>query len=332
MICPHCGTQNAPGDRFCEQCGGPLPPAAATDPAITMDGSTEDYTLVPQSGGDPVELGARAVVGRMTSCDVPVQDKSVSREHARLTQMPGGYVLEDLNSTNGTLVNGSRISEATIVRTGDRITFGTVEYLLQGGAPAAATQSQPASALDFPPLQPSIAPQSIPQATWNEGAEAAPPVQADNPVSVEEVDVLPGAAANAVVPMQAEEAPGITAPDTSAAAEPVGAALADEVVAAAARLNDLVQRLADEMSGATSVRPVSAAPDLSDVLSGVPASPLTPEELLQAQTVLDGLAADPRDLELLMQIGRLAPALSRLVQQYGQIENTLNAVIARTAT
>jgi hypothetical protein len=57
---------------------------------------------------------------------------------------------------------------------------------------------------------------------------------------------------------------------------------------------------------------------------------MTQADLAQAQTVLDGLAADPRDLELLMQIGKLAPALSRLVQQYGQIENTLNAVIEAT--
>jgi pSer/pThr/pTyr-binding forkhead associated (FHA) protein len=79
--------------------------------------------LVWPGGSTPV--GANAlVIGRSKDCDVPLADGNVSRRHAELGRSEEGFVLRDLDSTNGTLVNGRRIRRAT-VGAGDEITIGT---------------------------------------------------------------------------------------------------------------------------------------------------------------------------------------------------------------
>jgi pSer/pThr/pTyr-binding forkhead associated (FHA) protein len=66
-------------------------------------------------------------------------DSEISRRHARFRQLGGGQILvEDLNSTNGTLVNGQRISAPYVLAPGDQITLGKTTLQLEGGAPAAA--------------------------------------------------------------------------------------------------------------------------------------------------------------------------------------------------
>jgi len=150
MICPRCQTPNSDEDKFCEQCGAPLP--ALTQPDAMDDhvsgptmlagpGAPSVLVRLGPDGGTPYPLGSRAVVGRLESCDVPVNDKSVSREHARLSRLRDGYVIEDLGSTNGTLVNGRRINEAVLLRPGDRVTIGSVDFRYDVEAPA---QAEPA--------------------------------------------------------------------------------------------------------------------------------------------------------------------------------------------
>src|SRR5205823_333036 len=55
---------------------------------------------------------------------VVVDDPSVSSNHCRLTQTPNGFVLEDLQSTNGTCVNGKPLRGSVQVSTGDQIILG----------------------------------------------------------------------------------------------------------------------------------------------------------------------------------------------------------------
>jgi DNA-binding winged helix-turn-helix (wHTH) protein len=66
-------------------------------------------------------------VGRDEDCDVHLNDASVSRRHARLSVDGTAVVVEDLDSKNGTCVNGKRIGARTPVANGDTVTFGTVE-------------------------------------------------------------------------------------------------------------------------------------------------------------------------------------------------------------
>ncbi len=63
------------------------------------------------------------ILGRHDSCDVVLSDPSVSRRHARLVFRDGNWVLQDLHSTNGTLVNGVRVGRCTL-RPGDRLALG----------------------------------------------------------------------------------------------------------------------------------------------------------------------------------------------------------------
>ena len=67
--------------------------------------------------------GERLLLGRHPGCDVVLLEPSVSRRHALLTLRDGVWVLRDLASTNGTLLNGIRVGR-TSVRSGDILTLG----------------------------------------------------------------------------------------------------------------------------------------------------------------------------------------------------------------
>jgi predicted component of type VI protein secretion system len=66
-------------------------------------------------------------VGREPVNDVVLSDPEISRRHARIMYQAGRYVLEDLGSTNGTSVNGRRLTEPTVLNAGDVIDFA--EYV-----------------------------------------------------------------------------------------------------------------------------------------------------------------------------------------------------------
>ena len=73
--------------------------------------------------------GAIRTIGRATGADFIVDAPLVSRVHCRLTALPGGDLeVRDLNSTNGTFVNGERIENA-VLAPGDRIQVGRVELV-----------------------------------------------------------------------------------------------------------------------------------------------------------------------------------------------------------
>lgn len=71
-------------------------------------------------------------IGRMPECDLQLFDTTVSRYHAEFRRSPAGWLLVDLNSTNGTRVNGWRISSPTSVQPGDEVAFGSVTFSLNG--------------------------------------------------------------------------------------------------------------------------------------------------------------------------------------------------------
>jgi hypothetical protein len=69
------------------------------------------------------------LVGRHPACDLVLGEPSVSRRHAQLTHRDGKWVIQDLASTNGTLVNGERVGRAAL-RAGDLVTLGELTILL----------------------------------------------------------------------------------------------------------------------------------------------------------------------------------------------------------
>jgi hypothetical protein len=68
---------------------------------------------------------AGVTLGRSRQCDVVLSDPNVSRQHAEIRPRGGSWVLEDLGSTNGSLLNGRRIEGPEVVKPGDEIEIGT---------------------------------------------------------------------------------------------------------------------------------------------------------------------------------------------------------------
>ncbi|MDD2498783.1 MAG: FHA domain-containing protein [Desulfitobacteriaceae bacterium] len=74
-------------------------------------------------------LGELVTIGRSARNDIILRDPYISGEHARISHIDGSYFLEDLDSTNGTFVNGEKINKPLILKNGDKISFRQVEYL-----------------------------------------------------------------------------------------------------------------------------------------------------------------------------------------------------------
>lgn len=78
------------------------------------------------------------VIGRTPECDVILYDAGVSRRHARIFDEGAGFHIEDLGSSNGTVVNGSKVSKQPL-KDGDSITLGPVKFTfasIAGDVPA----------------------------------------------------------------------------------------------------------------------------------------------------------------------------------------------------
>jgi hypothetical protein len=87
--------------------------------------------LVVQSGSEPGRVyevtspGQRLIVGRQSGNDIVVPDEQVSRKHAQIEERGGTLVITDMDSSNGTFVNGTRISSTMQLRNGDMVQVGT---------------------------------------------------------------------------------------------------------------------------------------------------------------------------------------------------------------
>ncbi len=94
--------------------------------------------IVGSEIGKRVELGAEnLVIGRSQSTDLQLDIDNVSRSHAAVVPMLGGYILRDLGSTNGTFVNDARVHEHPL-RDGDQIRIGRamLKFLTGGNVEA----------------------------------------------------------------------------------------------------------------------------------------------------------------------------------------------------
>ncbi len=88
----------------------------------------------PQRSSSMKLKGDIIIVGRDAGCDVPVSDPTVSRRHARITRRAGRITVTDLNSSNGTFVNGLRITGEVEVRPGDTIALGSYTFRITDAA------------------------------------------------------------------------------------------------------------------------------------------------------------------------------------------------------
>jgi len=98
-----------------------------------LEGEREGETV-------PISEARGAIIGRSPSNTVYIRDKNVSRIHCQLVISDQGCVISDLQSTNGTFVNGKRITECTL-EPDDRIKVGLVVLSLEEYEPDQADRA-----------------------------------------------------------------------------------------------------------------------------------------------------------------------------------------------
>ncbi len=98
-----------------------------------MDHEEEYPMLVAQEGplkGQRWALSNTLMIGRDATCEVVVQDRQVSRFHARLTPTAEGVMLEDLGSKNGTHHNGTELMAPVMLQDGDMVGIALAQQFL----------------------------------------------------------------------------------------------------------------------------------------------------------------------------------------------------------
>ena len=95
--------------------------------------------LIPNGGGEEIPLlKPKLLVGRRDSCDICLQFSNVSSRHCELEFINGYWQVTDLNSANGTKINGTRVDQKWLMP-GDEIGFAkhffTISYTPLGDAP-----------------------------------------------------------------------------------------------------------------------------------------------------------------------------------------------------
>jgi len=110
----------------------------------------ESFRLVVRRGPQPnqaYELKKDVVtLGRDITNDITINDPEVSRHHLRFMRGGGGFTVEDLGSTNGTFINGQRVTAPRLLRPGDMVGLGetvTLAYEPAGTMPGAMPSTAP---------------------------------------------------------------------------------------------------------------------------------------------------------------------------------------------
>lgn len=99
-----------------------------------MKNSNQEYPLlIAQTGpleGQRWKINATLVVGRERDCDIIIPLRQVSRRHSQITPSPDGAILEDLDSKNGTYLNGNLVDEPMPLSDGDEIQISLAQDFL----------------------------------------------------------------------------------------------------------------------------------------------------------------------------------------------------------
>ncbi len=157
--------------------------------------SEPQFQLVIRKGpqvGQVFHLDAHSlIIGRDPMSDITINDPEISRQHARLTLMEEGFQIEDLGSTNGTFVNGQRLSnEPVSLQPGQAINMGSgvrlvyeiagtlesdVSTMVDEAPPwTAASAAPPLAITESPADQPASSPVYASPPTFHSSAAPSP--------------------------------------------------------------------------------------------------------------------------------------------------------------
>lgn len=136
------------------------------------------FQLVMHSGPTPGKTfpmeGDVLTIGREASNAIAINDAEVSRKHAQLVFQGGKYIITDLGSTNGTFVNGQRLTGQHVLQPGEIISLGeqiSLLYEVVAQVDPNATMISSAARVSVPPA-PAQAPQPKPQPQYQPQAQA----------------------------------------------------------------------------------------------------------------------------------------------------------------
>lgn len=429
MTCPSCGAPNHADFSFCLQCGHPLDQADQESEQVgatradmmpleagTMAMEPLPNTVVPQSetqgAGAPsvrlrVESGSvdeavigldrpLTVIGRRQGSDVVIHDTNVSRMHAQIKRDGSRLMIEDTDSSNGTIVNDERIERPRELHAGDVIRVGDAVFIFEqdvaaqaddddldmspegstmaidlespmtslGGAPELMLPSlapRPATPPSIP--SPVAAPLTPPPAIMDGGhtafaevgdyqqagdedelspvpqRSAAPEATSEPPAMVSAVSAPanpPGAVnvSDMSVARQNTPAPTGSPGSTSAALESLRRELTEvgqELGAFSGTLGglaDRVDRLERTLDAATgdlaSVADAIRGPDATVLkelqgITGDIEKAADGPQLDDAIKVLEQLATQPRDIELLLKLSQQAGAIESALRIHGRL-------------
>jgi hypothetical protein len=102
------------------------PPRPAESPTVGARFVVMDPGETTVDPGTIFPLQPLTVVGRRADCAIVIDDSFVSGEHAEVSHERGSWRIRDLNSTNGTLLNGTRLTIPADLRAGDVVQIGGV--------------------------------------------------------------------------------------------------------------------------------------------------------------------------------------------------------------
>lgn len=385
MICPSCGAQNHADFSFCLQCGHPLGQA---DQGGDQFGATRADIVPVEAGtmampGLPSEPGGGArlrvdqgsvddqfidlgrpltVIGRRQGSDIVIHDTNVSRMHAQIKRDGGRFLVEDTNSSNGTIVNDERIERPRELQPGDVIRIGDAVFIFElqheeqsgEGSTMAIDLESPMTSLGGAPElippgmgMPQPSPLTPPPAIMDPSHtalsespvfedEVSPPVPS-RPATPPPVS-RPAAAAPSPSPLSSPSrgrSSGASVPGGSTAAQldslrreltEVGrdlqtfsgtlGGIADKVErlerALDASTGDLAQ-LADTIKGPEG----TVLKELQGILADV--DRIDGPALETALTVLEQLAAQPRDIELLLKLSQQVSSIEAALRIHGRL-------------
>jgi putative peptide zinc metalloprotease protein len=118
VLCGTCRRQVSRGAAFCPSCGAPV-----AGGEVALDVVLPDGVRVPLTG--------TISIGRSADNAIQLDDRSVSRHHARVAAVKGGAFVEDAGSTHGTFLDGRPIGGRTRLRDGARVHVGNVEFRVE---------------------------------------------------------------------------------------------------------------------------------------------------------------------------------------------------------
>lgn len=108
-------------------------PAQVDDSGATrVRAALPKYVLRGVSGatfGKTFPVVAPTVIGRQHDCDIAIASEEISRRHAQVKPTPDGLLVEDLGSSNGTYINGSRV-QSGLLKAGDELRLDAVRFML----------------------------------------------------------------------------------------------------------------------------------------------------------------------------------------------------------